>query len=84
MLKIQHMFAVLTFLVLGILEAIQLFVVKGNKAKPLFRCYLGSSRVLSDFGIRVEGCGVWMFVEDDYSWWTTLNDYQGKVRTRLG
>lgn len=23
-------------------------------------------------------------VEDDYSWWTTLNDYQGKVRTRLG
>ena len=23
-------------------------------------------------------------VEDDDSWWTTLNDHQGKVRTRLG
>ena len=34
-LEIQHVFAVLIFLVLGILEAIQLFVVKGNKAKPL-------------------------------------------------
>ena len=62
MLEIQHVFAVLIFLVLGILEAIQLFVVKGNKAKPLFRYYLGSSRVLSDFGIRFEGCGVWMLL----------------------
>ena len=37
-LEIQHVFAVLIFLVLGILEAVQLFVVKGNEAKPLFRC----------------------------------------------
>ena len=58
MLEIEHEFAMLAFLLLNYAEAIELFVVKGGEAEPLFSGAVHCCWILCNLVLGTRSVGV--------------------------